>query len=193
MALLICGGCSDDTESAGCDKGMFEGDLWISTQEGLAAAAGYTSISGDLTINCPACTDLSELNCLASVDRDFLVGGNNTLANLNGLDAVTTVGGCLQIGSLKLEGNDAIANLDGLSALTSVGEDLQIRYNGALTNLDGLSALTSVSDEFWIHYNDILPDCEACDLLDQLTTASTSIEVLANLDDDCTPVPTNCP
>ena len=74
-----------------------------------------------------------------------------------------------------------------------MGENLQIRYNGALTNLDGLSALTSVSDEFWIHYNDILPDCEACEVLDQITSGPVSIDVYDNLDDLCTPVPASCP
>jgi hypothetical protein len=41
--------------------------------------------------------------------------------------------------------------------------------------------------------NDVLPDCEVCDLLDQLTSAPTSIDVHDNLADTCTPVPTGCP
>ena len=66
--------------------------------------------------------------------------------------------------------------------------------NDALTNLDGgLSALTSVTEYFMIGYNDALPDCEVCDVLDQLTSTPTSTYVGSNLDDTCTPVPAGCP
>ncbi len=41
--------------------------------------------------------------------------------------------------------------------------------------------------------NGSLPDCEACEVLDQLTSGPTSIDVHDNLDDLCTPVPANCP
>ena len=42
--------------------------------------------------------------------------------------------------------------------------------------------------------NDILPDCEACDLLDQLqfSPGPGMMIVFDNLDDSCTPVPDNC-
>jgi hypothetical protein len=41
--------------------------------------------------------------------------------------------------------------------------------------------------------NSTLPDCEACDLLDQVTSGPISPSVNNNLDDTCTPVPDNCP
>jgi hypothetical protein len=44
-----------------------------------------------------------------------------------------------------------------------------------------------------IVWNIALPDCECCDLLDQLTSGPTTINVHDNLDDSCTPVPDNCP
>jgi hypothetical protein len=144
--VMVCGGCSDDTDSGACDKGEFDGNFWIGTQADVAVIAGYTSVSGDLTINCPLCTNLSELACLTTVGRDLVVGGNHTLANLDGLGAITSVGGCLQIGSSVLEGNDTIVNLDELSAITSVGGGLAIQYNNAITNLDGLSGITSMGD-----------------------------------------------
>jgi hypothetical protein len=56
-----------------------------------------------------------------------------------------------------------------------------------------LSGVTSVGGELGIGWNQVLPDCEACDLLDQLTTAPYLITVFDNLDDSCTPVPSNCP
>ncbi|MEZ4934060.1 MAG: hypothetical protein R2788_18285 [Saprospiraceae bacterium] len=41
--------------------------------------------------------------------------------------------------NLTIQDNGSLANLDGLSSLTSVG-DLYIYSNGMLANLDGLSA-----------------------------------------------------
>ena len=138
--VLVCGGCSDDTESLKCTQGEYTGNFKITTQSDVATLAGYTSISGGLEIRCLSCTDLSELSCL-----------------------------------------------------TSVGEHLYIWTNPALTNLDGLSGITSVGEDLNIRFNFSLPDCEACNLLDQLTTTPTPINVWGNLDDSCTPVPAGCP
>ena len=68
-----------------------------------------------------------------------------------------------------------------------------IQNNDALTNLDGLSALTTFDGDFLIQHNDALPDCEMCDLLDQLTSTPNWTYVHDNLDDACTPVPGSCP
>src|SRR5690606_25444989 len=50
-------------------------------------------------------------------------------------------------GYLNINGTN-ISNLDGLSALTIVGGDFNISNNLQLTNLDGLSALTTVGGVF---------------------------------------------
>ena len=186
--VMVCGGCGDDPSGAAdggttdtdtdtdsdtdtdtdtdtdCTQGEYSGDFTITTQSDVATIAGYTSISGSLVIECPSCTDLGELSCLTSV----VVG-------------------------LTITNNTALTNLGGLSALTYAGDTLQIDNNTALTNLDGLSALTSVAGYFWIASNTALPDCETCNLWDQLTNPPMSIEVHDNLDDACTPVPDNCP
>ncbi len=186
--VMVCGGCGDDPSGAAdggttdtdtdtdsdtdtdtdtdtdCTQGEYSGDFTITTQSDVATIAGYTSISGSLVIECPSCTDLGELSCLTLV----VVG-------------------------LTITNNTALTNLGGLSALTYAGDTLQIDNNTALTNLDGLSALTSVAGYFWIASNTALPDCETCNLWDQLTNPPMSIEVHDNLDDACTPVPDNCP
>jgi len=190
MALataLVCGGCDDEDPCSG--------DVIILEPSDFSAIADCTSISGSLIIECPLCTDtdLSELDSLTSVGGGLEIYNTDTLTNLDGLAALTSVGG-----SLSISGNVSLTNLNGLSGLTSVTGNLLIGndYNGGnpvLTNLDGLSGLTSVGNEFRIIDNPTLPDCEVCDLLDQLTTAPTSINVHDNLDDTCTPVPTNCP
>ena len=50
----------------------------------------------------------------------------------------------------------------------------------------------SVNVAFYNCGNSALPDCEVCDLLDQLTVESGGIDVHDNLADTCTPVPAGC-
>ena len=319
--VLVCGGCSHvssigdagpdsdsdsdsdsdtDTGPVECNLGEYSGDFEILKYSDVATLAGYTSISGNLTIECNSCTELSELICLASVGGGLVIGGisssnpdltnlddlssitsvgglyvsgnnaltnldglssitgsiggglhinnNDALTNLNGLNGITSLGGDLIIGSyyyngneaaggnpvivnldgltgitsvsgglwiecnyalINLDGlssitgsldgdmsiwyNDALANIDGLNGITSVSGNLGIRINASLTDLDGLGALTSVGTELEIYWNNTLPDCEVCDLLDQLTSTPTVMDVSDNFDDTCTPVPGNCP
>ncbi len=210
--VMVCGGCGDDPSGAAdggttdtdtdtdsdtdtdtdtdtdCTQGEYSGDFTITTQSDVATIAGYTSISGSLVIECPSCTDLGELSCLTSVVVGLTITNNTALTNLGGLSALTSV-----VVGLHITNNTALTNLGGLSALTYAGDTLQIDNNTALTNLDGLSALTSVAGYFWIASNTALPDCETCNLWDQLTNPPMSIEVHDNLDDACTPVPDNCP
>jgi hypothetical protein len=104
------------------------------------------------------------------------------------LGGVTSV-----VGDLRILGNGILANVNGLSALTSVDGYLGIMNNVTLANLDGLSNLTSVVGAFYDYGNSAQPDCEVCELLDQLTAAPASIDVHDNLADTCTPVPASCP
>jgi len=107
-------------------------------QTSYGGGATCDTVAGRLTVAGNDIVDLSFLSALTSVGG-LAINGNATLANLDGLSALTSVGE-----HLNIWGNDALTNLDGLSALTSVGEDLDIGFNAALANLDGLSALTSV-------------------------------------------------
>jgi hypothetical protein len=170
-----------------CNLGEYSDSMEISTQSDVATLAGYTSVSGDLKINCPSCTDLGELICLTSVDGLFEIEDNVALANLDGLGGITSVDG------LGIYDNTALTNLDDLSGVTSLVGGLTIFGNATLTNLDGLSSVTSLGNIFLVFYNDVLPDCEACDVLGQLTSGPVAIGVHDNLDDTCTPVPANCP
>ena len=94
---------------------------------------------------------------------------------------------------MAIVANDTLTNLDGLSGITSVDGDLVITENDTLTNLYGLGALSSVVDDIRIQCNIILPDCEACDLLDQIASVPAETYVSSNLNDTCTPVPAGCP
>ena len=131
---------------------------------------------------------MNGLSGVTSTVEELWVRNNPVLTNIEGLSGITSVAQWVRIGN-----NDSLDNLDGLSALTSVGDYLRIEQNLVLANLDGLSALTSVGGAFQVYENDSLPDCEVCDLLDQLVSGPSLMEVFDNVDDTCTPVPDNCP
>lgn len=178
-----------DTGSIACDLGTYDpvGDAEVYNLADLEALAGYTAIAGGLIIVvCEACTDLNALVCLTSVEKELSVWGTASITNIHGLHNLTSVGE-----GLTIESNDALTNLEGLNALTSLGE-LHINLNDALTNLDGLNSLTSAAT-ILIANNAALPDCEVCELLDQLSVLPPSIFVHDNLVDSCTPAPTAAP
>jgi hypothetical protein len=74
--------------------------------------------------------------------------GNATLANIDGLSALQSVGGYF-LGIVIIEDNPSLTNLDGLSALTTISggynAGLIIRRNATLDNVNGLSSLISVA------------------------------------------------
>lgn len=71
--------------------------------------------------------------------------------------ACTEVTGRLQVGTQNEPSN--IVNLDGLNALTSVGGNLDIRHNAALLNVDALAGLTSVGGILNVRFNPVLAEC----------------------------------
>ena len=79
-----------------------------------------------------------------------------------------------------------------MGSLTSV-ETLTLRHSTGITSLDDLGSLTSIVETLNLTSNSALPDCEACQLIDQLTVVPPVISIYDNLDDSCTPVPENCP
>ena len=184
-------GTETDTDTAtemGCTEGEYDGDFLIQMPSDAETLAGYTSISGNLFIECPSCTDLKELSCLAEAHGFVSIGECTTLTGLNGLSGITAVDDTLYV-----SGNTSLTSLDGLGALESLGGGLSINNNAALANLDGLGTLMSVNWDVTVFDNDALPDCEVCDLLDQFTSAPSWTDVHDNLSDACTPVPDNCP
>jgi hypothetical protein len=74
--------------------------------------------------------------------------------------------------------------MSGLSGLTTVGGDLWFRINTALSSL-GLDSLTTVGGVFCIQNNNLLPQCEACDLLDQLVGFTGTVNIKNNQMEVC--------
>ena len=51
---------------------------------------------------------------------------------------------------------DTLTDLDGLTALTTIGGDLKIWGNDSLNDISGLVSLTTVTGDFEIRSNDVL-------------------------------------
>jgi hypothetical protein len=88
------------------------------------------------------------------VGRGLLIVLNRALTNLEGLSAITSVGG-----DLRIDRNDALANVAGLSAVGSIGGNLRVTDNDTLTNVDGLRTVTSVGGSLTVRDNDALTTC----------------------------------
>jgi hypothetical protein len=101
---------------------------------------------------------------------------------------------------MSIWNNDSLADLGGLRNIASVGGQMWIGSNPALTSL-GLGGLATFGCEpyCWgedeeeecyetclqITSNPVLPQCEACDLLDQLDGFTGTFEFEGNQPDDC--------
>jgi len=158
-----------DEVDAGSDSGglgCLEGNVIIENSIDLALFSPYTCITGSLII------------------QNAVLSPGLTSVSLPNLEWVA--GGLGVVGSSNLETIE-------LPALYSVGGGLQVEDNDVLTELSGFDALTMVGGDLSVLLNSSLPNCEVCGLLGQLTTAPATIDVNNNLDDSCTPVPTNCP
>jgi hypothetical protein len=89
-------------------------------------------------------------NCAQILGYVKIMGSD--ISNLNGLSALTSIGGYLAITY-----NTALTSLSGLEGLTYVGGTLSIEYNYVLTNLNGLEGLTSTGGSgLWISDNPVL-------------------------------------
>jgi len=199
--FLACIGC------------QYEGDTIIYYLDGGVGDAGVMldGGGGDTDSDTATDTDTEELDAGSDAGGLGCVEGDYSVSNSMDIDLLapySCITGELRIqapglavidishldwigGDLHVVGNND-ATLITLSSLSSVGGSLRITYNPLLENYD-LSSLTSVIEEVFFYQNMNLPDCNACTLLSQLTSAPFSVGVYSNLDDSCTPVPTGCP
>jgi hypothetical protein len=105
-----------------------------------------------------------EMEMLASVSGTVIVENHAALMSIN-LDNLSSIGGYFRI-----EQNAALKTL-GMSKLTTLG--CEKYYQGQETCLI-------------IKENDVLPQCEACDLLDQLEGFTEEFDFQGNQQDECT-------
>lgn len=114
-------------------------DLWSLTSVGPLSQLTY--IGGDLRVTgAEVLPDLSGLDALESVGENVEIGyqwswgwgeGNAALISLDGLGALTSVGG-----TLVVENNLVLADVDALQALESVGGNLWISADPSIFTAD---------------------------------------------------------
>lgn len=164
----------------------FVGNVTITETADIEALMPYACLTGDLTIRSTS-LERVELPYLETVGGDVIIGagqtspdGNAALESLEGLSALTHVGG-----GVRIEKNPQLTSLRGLTSLETVTDYLYINDNERLASIEGLSGLISVGGNLDIGGNPILPQCQACALSDQLETLGGDTIFLRNLDDGC--------
>lgn len=140
------------------------GNVTVSTQGALAALADVSRITGSLTITGSGVTstDLAELRLLATVDGAMTIGPVPSLTSLRGLDALTRVGGQVNLALPQL------TSLGGPRHLASVGASLVIGNMPLLTSLDGLQSLARVDGALTLSNDAALNDLSALGALAHL-------------------------
>ncbi|MAT55510.1 MAG: hypothetical protein CMN32_13620, partial [Saprospirales bacterium] len=131
-AAEICNGI-DDNCNGQIDEGnppanqVYVGNVIFTNQAAVDAFSQcYYKIQGNLTISGPAVNSLANLSNLQEVTGNVLIQATS-LPNMNGLDALTTIGASLTI---KLNNYGAkLTGLSGLGNLTSIGQNLNISFN----------------------------------------------------------------
>ena len=145
------------------EENVYSGDFSITNASDLDALSGYTSISGNLTIDGTSLTNLDGLECLLAIGGYLHVGDNTQLNDLHGLQNLSTVNQ-----RVTFDNNDGLTNLDGLESLTEIGEALVIKDNSSLVNIDGLSQVTNIGLDLYIYNNDALLDVNGLSSLETI-------------------------
>ncbi|GAP43868.1 protein containing Por secretion system C-terminal sorting domain [Lentimicrobium saccharophilum] len=127
---------------------------------------GCTEIEGDVTISnnwSGNITNLNGLNALTSIGGALYIEGLQNLTSLSGLDNLTSIGEYLKIEWTGL------STLSGLESLTSIGGNLVINVNNSLVNLTGLDYVTSIGGTLDIRMNDSLANLTGLENLSSIT------------------------
>lgn len=148
-------------------------ELYLWENPSLTSLSGLEKLVGinriDISDN-QALTDISALSGITRVYGTLLLGSNNSLSSLNGLNNVQRVDRTLWLYDFKG------TNLTGLNALTYVGADFFCSSNN-FTDFSGLEKLSYVGEQLTISNNANLVSLGA---LNALTTVGRKIDVRLN-------------
>ena len=126
-------------EAPACDRGAYEGTLFVTDAEGMQVIAGHTSITGNIVIEETEAVCLRFLSCLETAHGVY-IRRNEQLETLRGLDNLqeSTFG-------FVVDHNPALVDTSGVSALRTVGNgNLTFFSNDALEELTGFESLETV-------------------------------------------------
>ena len=164
----------------------------------LASIQGFenlTAIYGTLRIvDLPILSDITPLSNLSTV-WSIILGQNDALTDLDGLQSIVSVGYQPGFGDLEIYDNNSLLNFEGINNLEEINGTLRIEGNQSLETLAALGNLEIVGNSFTIRANSSLINLEGLNNLTQTgaytsatsnfliwdNIALTSIEELQNL------------
>lgn len=139
------------------------GNYWLNSQADIdnfqTDYAGCTSLGGSVYIIGSDIANLLGLDSVTSIGgslvigHEWLGGGNPLLESLTGLGNIDSIGGTLHI-----QYNNLLENLSGFQNLNFIGGYLQLVGNHGLYNLSGLENLASIGLGLEISGNNGLTD-----------------------------------
>ena len=148
-----------------CDRGEYIGSIDIQSADQIEDIAGYTSITGWLSVTDSDLECLTFLSCLESAGHDVHVHGNEALRTLEGTDALTLTGfrtvdegQWQQDGSVVISENPALQDADGFNGLETLQKSVAIVDNAGLTAVSGFTALRKISGDLVVTRNPVLED-----------------------------------
>ena len=111
-----------------------------------------------------------------SIDGDFVIEGNSTLINLNGINNLNSIGKCLNILA-----NQSLLNISAFNNVSSIGGTLYIYYNTSLGSLSGLDNIASSSiTNLSIQYNYSLSNCNIQSICNYLINPGGIVDIYNN-------------
>ncbi len=111
---------------------------------------GLTYVGENVTVGSLPLPDLEGLNALDTIGGFLRITNNGNMTDLNGLNNLLYIGDYLDITN-----NAALNNISGLNGLTSIPGYLTIYFNPSLDSLDGLENVISIGGSMQIQYNSI--------------------------------------
>jgi len=160
LALLFCL-CSQTTNAQSCVPEFIE----FFTQEEIdnfqTNFPGCTEIEGDVHITSQGNYDIANLtglNVITSIGGSIFIFETPGLLSLSGLENLTSIGEWLH-----LENNNSLEDITALSNLTTCSMGIVIYNQSSLTSLSGLDGITSLDGELYIHGNSSLSNLSGLD------------------------------
>nr|NQU91118.1 T9SS type A sorting domain-containing protein [Bacteroidota bacterium] len=129
-------------------------------------------LEGDVTIIGSTITNLNGLVALNSVGGSVNIQYNPLLTSLEGLDDLGTIGG-----NLRLTNNNALSSLEHLEDLTYIGGGFESINNIALSSIAGIGSLNYIGDFLKIERCYSLTNLDG---LNNLTTIPGMLKIMKN-------------
>ncbi|MEM6685630.1 MAG: hypothetical protein AAF617_07505, partial [Bacteroidota bacterium] len=146
--------------------GIFNGNLTLATQQQVDdfGVLGFTTINGFLVVgDTDNITDINDISPLASITTiaDYLlIGGNQNLTSLTGVENINSLGAALII-----KNNASLTSLSGFTSLTNINSII-IENNEALTSIVGFTNTNSLEQSLTVSKNENLTSLQGIEVFD---------------------------